>query len=79
MAKIAVEQPFADVKEALEEKGHEVKLFESDENISGYDLGVVRTLNDGNSDQFDFPVVSIEGMSIDEVVSRVEDTLSRLS
>ena len=75
MAKIAVEQPFADVKEALEEKGYEAQLFESDEQVSGFDLGVVRTLNDGNTDQFDFPVVSIEGLSIDEVVARVEESL----
>ncbi len=76
MAKIAVEQPFADVKEALEEKGYEVELFESDENISGFDLGVVRALNDGNTDQFDFPVISIEGLSINDVVARVEQSLS---
>ncbi|CAM4364635.1 YkuS family protein [Saccharibacillus endophyticus] len=76
MAKIAVEQPFADVKEALEEKGYEVQLFESDENISGFDLGVVRALNDGNTDQFDFPVISIEGLSINDVVARVEQSLS---
>ncbi|WP_037283531.1 YkuS family protein [Saccharibacillus sacchari] len=76
MAKIAVEQPFADVKEALEEKGYEVELFESDENISGFDLGVVRALNDGNTDQFDFPVISIEGLSINDVLARVEQSLS---
>ncbi|OWA34417.1 hypothetical protein B9G55_19125 [Saccharibacillus sp. O16] len=75
MAKIAVEKPFADVKEALEEQGYEAQLFDSDEQISGFDLGVVRTLNDGNVDQFDFPVVSIEGMSIDDVVARVRQAL----
>lgn len=77
MAKIAVEQPFADVKEALEEKGHDVQLFESDENISGFDLGVVRALNDGNTDQFDFPVISIEGLSINDVLARVEQSLGQ--
>lgn len=51
MAEIAVERPFDDVKQALEEKGHEVKMFESDENISGYDFWVVRALSDVNVDK----------------------------
>ena len=77
MAKIAVEIPFDDVKQALEEKGHEVKMFESDENLSGYDMGVVRALSDVNIDQFDFPVVSIEGNSVQDIVEDVEKRLHR--
>ncbi|MFD1207138.1 MULTISPECIES: YkuS family protein [Sporosarcina] len=77
MAKIAVEQPFTDVKQALEEKGHEVTMFESDENVNGYDMGVVRALSDVNVDQFDFPVVSIEGASVQDVVNDVINRLSR--
>ncbi len=77
MAKIAVEKPFDDVKQALEEKGHEVKMFESDENISGYDFGVVRALSDVNVDKYDFPVVSIEGNSVQEIVDDVEKRLAR--
>lgn len=77
MAKIAVEVPFDDVKQALEEKGHEVKMFESDENLSGYDMGVVRALSDVNIDQFDFPVVSIEGNSVQDIVEDVEKRLHR--
>ncbi|MBY0223224.1 YkuS family protein [Mammaliicoccus sciuri] len=77
MAKIAVENPFDDVKLALEEKGHEVKMFESDENLKGYDMGVVRALSDVNVDQFDFPVVSIEGNSVDDIVNDVEKRLQR--
>ncbi|WP_303969418.1 YkuS family protein [Sporosarcina ureae] len=77
MAKIAVEVPFDDVKQALEEKGHEVKMFESDENLSGYDMGVVRALSDVNIDQFDFPVVSIEGNSVQDIIEDVEKRLHR--
>ncbi|ARD47392.1 hypothetical protein SporoP37_04105 [Sporosarcina sp. P37] len=77
MAKIAVENPFDDVKQALEEKGHEVKMFESDENLTGYDIGVVRALSDVNIDQFDFPVVSIEGNSVQDIVEDVEKRLHR--
>lgn len=77
MAKIAVENPFDDVKQALEEKGHEVKMFESDEGLKGYDAGVVRALSDVNIDQFDFPVVSVEGRSVDDIVRDVEKKLNR--
>ena len=52
MAKIAVEQPFEDVKTALEQNGHEVQMFNTDENVSGFDIGVVRAINEGNNDEF---------------------------
>ncbi|WP_040285013.1 YkuS family protein [Sporosarcina koreensis] len=77
MAKIAVEKPFDDVKKALEEKGHTVTMCESDEKLSGYDLGVVRALSDVNVDQYDFPVISIEGNSVDDVVADAEKRLAR--
>ncbi|PID15853.1 hypothetical protein CSV63_04115 [Sporosarcina sp. P34] len=77
MAKIAVEVPFDDVKKALEEKGHEVTMFASDEQLSGYDMGVIRALSDVNIDQFDFPVVSIEGNSVQDIVDDVEKRLHR--
>lgn len=77
MAKIAVEKPFDDVKLALEEKGHEAEMFEVDEKVEGYDFGVVRALNDSNNEQFNFPVVSVEGLSVDEIVAEVEKRLNR--
>lgn len=77
MAKIAVEKPYEDVKNALEEKGHTVTMFNSDENVSGYDLGVVRGINEGHNDEFTFPVVAMSGMSIDNVVEAVEYRLSQ--
>jgi 2-oxo-4-hydroxy-4-carboxy--5-ureidoimidazoline (OHCU) decarboxylase len=72
VAKIAVEQPFEDIKTALEAKGHEVQMFATDENVSGYDIGVVRAINEGHNDEFGFPVVSMKGMSIEDVVDAVE-------
>lgn len=77
MAKIAVEKPFDDVKKALEEKGHTVTMCESDEKLSGYDLGVVRALSDVNVDQYDFPVISIEGNSVNDIVADAEKRLAR--
>ena len=75
MAKIAVEEPYEDVKKALEEKGHSVTMFNTDENVKGYDVGIVRTINEGHNDEFDFPVVAMSGMSIDNVVDAVEHRL----
>lgn len=77
MAKVAVENPFTDVKQALEEKGYQVEMFGSDENVSGCDIGVVRALGDVNVDQFDFPVVSVEGRSVQDIVDNVEERLNR--
>lgn len=77
MAKIAVEEPFEDVKKALEEKGHSVTMFNSDEDVTGYDIGVVRAINEGNNEEFNFPVVSMKGMSIDNAVQAVEQKLNQ--
>ncbi|WP_017378588.1 YkuS family protein [Paenisporosarcina sp. TG-14] len=78
MAKIAVEEPYEDVRMALEEKGHKVTMFVTDENVTGYDLGVVRTINEGHNDEFNFPVVAMSGMSIDNVVEAVEHRLNQV-
>jgi imidazole glycerol phosphate synthase subunit HisF len=78
MAKIAVEEPYEDVKKALEEKGHQVTMFNTDENISGYDMGVVRAINEGHNDEFKFPVIAMSGMSIDNVVEAIEHRLTQI-
>ncbi|MGB5945106.1 YkuS family protein [Paenisporosarcina sp.] len=77
MAKIAVEKPYEDVRLALEEKGHTVTMFNTDENVTGYDVGVVRAINEGHNDEFTFPVVAMSGMSIDNVLEAVENRLSQ--
>ncbi|GIN59061.1 MULTISPECIES: YkuS family protein [Lederbergia] len=79
MAKIAVETPLEDVKQALEEKGHDVFMFTNEEEAKGANLAVVRTLNeiDADAEQFDFPFVSMEGASVDEIVADVEQRLTR--
>lgn len=77
MAKIAVEKPFDDIKEALEKEGFEAEMFQNDDNIEGFDLGIIRTLNDFNSDQFKFPVVTTDGKSVQDVVNEAKQKLSR--
>jgi 2-oxo-4-hydroxy-4-carboxy--5-ureidoimidazoline (OHCU) decarboxylase len=78
LAKIAVEKPYEDVKKALEEKGHTVQMFSTDENVSGFDMGVVRAINEGHNDEFQFPVVAMSGMSIDNVLDAVEHRLNQI-
>jgi len=78
MAKIAVEKPYEDVRKALEDKGHTVKMFSTDEDVKGYDMGVVRAINEGHNDEFEFPVVAMSGMTIDNVVDAVEHRLNQM-
>ncbi len=52
-------------------------MFDSDQELKDYDMGVVRALSDVNIDQFDFPVVSIEGDSVQDIVNDVEKRLHR--
>jgi len=78
MAKIAVEKPYEDVRKALEDKGHTVKMFSTDEDVTGYDMGVVRAINEGHNDEFEFPVVAMSGMTIDNVVDAVEHRLNQM-
>ncbi|MDW0116672.1 YkuS family protein [Sporosarcina thermotolerans] len=72
MIKIAVEQPYEDVMTALQAKGYEAKMFNTDEDVKGYDIGVVRAINEGNTHEFDFPVVSMRGMSLEDAVDAVD-------
>lgn len=72
MPRIAVEQPYEDVMNALVAKGYEAKMFNTDEDVTGYDIGVVRAINEGNTHEFDFPVITMKGMSVDDVVQAVE-------
>ncbi|WP_252504783.1 YkuS family protein [Sporosarcina sp. Marseille-Q4943] len=78
MVRIAVEQPYEDVMNALVEKGYEAKMFSTDEDVTGYDIGIVRALNEGNTNEFNFPVITMKGMSIDDVVQAVEEKANLL-
>lgn len=78
MPRIAVEQPYEDVMNALVAKGYEAKMFNTNEDVSGYDIGVVRAINEGNTHEFNFPVVSMRGMSIEDAVEAVEEKANLL-
>lgn len=78
LVKIAVEQPYEDVMAALQAKGYEVKMFNTDEEVTGYDLGIVRAINEGNTHEFNFPVITMKGRSIDDVMQAVEEKVNLL-
>lgn len=78
MARIAVENPLNEVKEALEEKGYQVSMFTSNEDMQGCDVGIVRNMTDEmHAEQYNFPILSMEGMSVEEIVQDVEQRLGR--
>ncbi|WLV24991.1 YkuS family protein [Aciduricibacillus chroicocephali] len=79
MAKIAVEEPFDDIQKALEEKGHEVKMFIDNNEIKNVDLGVVRHMNEFDEGDSEVPFVIAHGKSVDDVVNEVEQRLSRFN
>lgn len=79
MAKIAVEEPFDDIKQVLQDKGHEVTMFIDNNDIKNVDLGVVRHLNEFDEGDSNIPFVIAHGKSVDEVVNEVEDSLSRFN
>ena len=76
MAKIAVEEPFEDIKQVLENKGHSVHMFVNNGDIKDSDIGVVRHLNEFNETKLDVPFVIVSGKSVEEVVNEVESTLN---
>ncbi|WP_019415172.1 YkuS family protein [Paenisporosarcina sp. TG20] len=75
---IAVEEPYEVVRKALELKGHTVSMFNTDENVTGFDMGVIRVINEGHNDELKFPVIAMSGMTIDNVVQAVEHRLTQI-
>lgn len=78
LPRIAVEQPYEDVMNALVAKGYDAKMFNTNEDVTGYDIGVVRAINEGNTHEFNFPVVSMRGMSIEDAIEAVEEKVNLL-
>ncbi|WP_421385025.1 YkuS family protein [Bacillus salacetis] len=75
MAKIAVEEPLTDIKQALEEKGHTVEIFRDEENLPSCDCCVTRGSEDLADNDINVPVVDVTGRSVNDVVSKVESKL----
>jgi hypothetical protein len=80
MAKIGVEESLGHVREALKSNGHEVVSLS--ENVKGCDCCVISGQDKnvmGMTDRItDASVINAEGLTADEVVRRVENSLQKV-
>mgnify|MGYP001237742705 FL=1 len=79
MARIGVEPGLTNVKEALQEMGHEVVDVRSEEDAAGCDSVIISGMDQnmmGISDTFtEGPVINAEGASVEEVCQLVNNRL----
>ncbi|SDJ82176.1 YkuS family protein [Sediminibacillus albus] len=78
MIKIAVEQPFEDVKNQLNKKGYQAEMLERKVDAPDYQVVVVRDLEDLTDIHMNVPIVSARGRSVKEIVAEVEERLQRV-
>ncbi|MDN7242086.1 YkuS family protein [Planococcus sp. N028] len=77
MVKIAVEQPFTSVKDALEKKGYKVDMLDQKSDSVSYDCVVVRDKEDLADFHMNVPLVEAKGRTLYDIVEEVEERLVR--
>lgn len=77
MVKIAVEQPFTSVKDALEKKGYKVDMLDQKSDSVSYDCVVVRDKEDLADFHMNVPLVEAKGRTLYDIVEEVEERLIR--
>ncbi|WP_052131563.1 YkuS family protein [Planococcus sp. CAU13] len=77
MVKIAVEYPFTDIRQALQNKGYQTDMVEQEADASVYDVVVVRNQYALNGSLIRASLVETRGRSVDEIVKEVEERLQR--
>ncbi|MGI2328066.1 YkuS family protein [Planococcus sp. YIM B11945] len=77
MVKIAVEQPFVSVKEALETRGYTVDMLDQKSDAVDYDCVVVRDKEDLADFHMNVPLVEAKGRTLFDIVEEVEERLVR--
>ena len=77
MPKIAVEQPFTDIQQALKDSGFQADMLNQKTNAAHYDVVVVRNLESYDDVHFEGSLVEASGRTIYEVVKEVEKRLQR--
>ncbi|PSL36402.1 gas vesicle protein [Planomicrobium soli] len=77
MVKIAVEQPFTSVKDALETRGYKVDMLEDKTDSVSYDCVVVRDKEDLADFHMNVPLVEAKGRTLFDIVEEVEERLIR--
>lgn len=77
MIKVAVEEPFVSVKEALEKKGYFAEMLQDKTDAMDYDCVVVRDLEDLADFHMNVSLVEAKGRTLYEIVEEVEERLMR--
>ncbi|WKA58200.1 YkuS family protein [Planococcus shenhongbingii] len=77
MVKIAVEEPFTSVKDALEKRGYEAEMLDDKTESMDYDCVVVRDKEDLADFHMNVPLVEAKGRTLEEIVDEVEERLVR--
>lgn len=77
MAKIAVEYPFQDIRQALQNKGYQADMVEQENDASVYDVIVVRDQRALNASSIKGSLIETRGRSVNEIVKEVEERLQR--
>lgn len=77
MPRIAVEQPYTDIQQALKDNGYQADMLKRKEKTSRYDVLVVRNLESYDNVQFEGSIVEASGRTIYEIVEEVEERLQR--
>ncbi|SDG71909.1 Gas vesicle protein [Planococcus glaciei] len=78
MVKIAVEEPFTSVKEALQKRGYEAEMLGDKTEAMDYDCVVVRDKEDLTDFHMNVPLVEAKGRTLEEIVDEVEERLVRI-
>jgi gas vesicle protein len=78
MVKIAVEEPFTSVKEALQKRGYEAEMLDDKTESMDYDCVVVRDKEDLADFHMNVPLVEAKGRTLEEIVDEVEERLVRI-
>lgn len=77
MVKIAVEEPFVSVKDALEKKGYKAEMLKDKTDAVDYDCVVVRDQESLSDFHMNVPLVEAHGRTLYEIVEEVEERLVR--
>lgn len=77
MAKIAVEQPFTDIQQALRTRGYKAKMIDQDAQATNFDVVVVRNIGGFNNSSFQGSIVEVSGRTVGQIIDEVEERLQR--
>ena len=77
MVKIAVEEPFTSVQQALVKKGYKAEMLEDKTYAMDYDCVVVRDKEDLVDFHMNVPLVEAKGRTLFEIIEEVEERLVR--